>query len=399
MKRHHRKTFPDGSSNKNEFVAMLRKRSICAGDFWPVFAVLLLILLPVPSEAFGGILTPKMSLRRRVPPSTPQQQQQQQQQPHLWNGVNNLATTTIDGAAISKVNDANNGKSKNREAIPFLIERLPNRPNPNIFPEIASMCIAAFFNDNCDGANESDLKIPVWKEWQLAYLRKLQTADLERRRRRDSSSNIMFVARRVVPATLQSARKAPLILDFSSVFNFNSNLMGVDKDYVSGEIVGFVEVTQRRYGLGDNNDNSNHDNEESNTRIPHRPVLTNLSVRKEARGAGVGTELVAACERVVVSQWNLPEIVLEVEEDNYAALNFYQNRGYDLVSTDPASRRYVTTGLWLQQVRCKRLVMRKDLNSDIVSSAAAAAEGTMSIGLQVLQKLRDNIMLSITDFR
>ena len=139
----------------------------------------------------------------------------------------------------------------------------------------------------------------------------------------------------------------------------------------------------RPYGLGNE--------DEGGTVL--RPALTNLSVRTEARGSGVGSELVAACEAAVTSPpplWNLREIVLEVEEDNVRAQQFYQQRGYKGLWTDPASRRYDTTGLWLQQVRCKRLVMRKDLSTS--KTASSVVEGTMNMGLQVLQRLRDNFM-------
>lgn len=326
--------------------------------------------------------------------------------PSSRSSISTTATTNVGAsgaAAISSYgSDATttNNNSK-REAIPFLIERLPGRPNPGVFEEIADMCITAFFNDNCAAAaaaangktgmsraNAINSKTPLWKELQLAYLRKLQTGDLERRRRRDGDKNIMFVARRVVPATAKSARRTPLLLDLTRVHNFANGGSG-DGDFVRAEIVGFVEVTQRPYGLGND--------DEGDTVL--RPVLTNLSVRKEARGSGVGSELVAACEKAVTSssEWNMREIVLEVEEDNVRAQQFYQNRGYKGICTDPASRRYDTTGLWLQQVRCKRLVMRKDLNTMSGKSAASVVEGTMNMGIQVLQRLRDNFMFSLSE--
>ena len=66
-----------------------------------------------------------------------------------------------------------------------------------------------------------------------------------------------------------------------------------------------------------------------------RPVLTNLSVRYEARRSGVGSKLVQACETRVLSQWNLHEIILEVEDDNELARDFYKRRGYKVLFEDP----------------------------------------------------------------
>jgi hypothetical protein len=53
------------------------------------------------------------------------------------------------------------------------------------------------------------------------------------------------------------------------------------------------------------------------------------------------------------------EIILEVEDYNIQALEFYRKRGYDVLFSDPASRRYDVQGLWLRKVRCRRDVMRK----------------------------------------
>ena len=270
------------------------------------------------------------------------------------------------------------------------------------------MCIDAFFN-------AAPHQKQLWKEWQLAYLRNLQRSDLKVRRQRDHRINMMFVARRVVPATTANVRQSPLLLDLTRVHNLppvsvsssgnhnnnnnNNNIIYNNQiDYVRGELVGFVEVTQRPYGLGD--PSASGVQLRTNAYNPRRPVLTNLSVRAAARGAGVGSQLVKVAEEAVQKQWSMDEMILEVEDDNVTAQQFYQRRGYQVLFEDPASRRYDTTGLFLQQIRCKRIVMRKDLlvngdssnNRNPFDAGAAALESTFKhLGGMVLQRLRDGM--------
>jgi len=309
------------------------------------------------------------------------------------------AATSISGSTkngIDKTNGAAAAASSSTtktQSIPFLVERLPAQPHPRVFDEIASMCIDAFFNNHNsdDNAQQRQKQIMIWKEWQLSYLRNLQRSDLTVRRQRDGHINMMFVARRVVPATRHSARQTPLLLDTSRVQNLPSRSSSHNQvDYVRGEILGFVEVTQRPYGLStDNHDDDTHENNR------RRPVLTNLSVRATARRSGVGSHLVAVCEAAVRREWPLQsEMILEVEDDNVAAQRFYERRGYQVVLEDPASRRYDTSGLFLRQVRCKRIVLRKNLRDDGVaggstSVAETALRNVLGTGQGLLQRLRE----------
>jgi GNAT superfamily N-acetyltransferase len=347
-------------------------------------------------------------------------------------------------------------QQKKTMMVPFLVEKLPRYPSPLIFPEIADMCIQAFFNDDtihdnalpaakpsssslsspaaAAAANTRTTLLPPWKALQLNFLRRLQTADLERRRRREADRNVMLVARRIVPATTGriDGFSTPLLLNLDGVVH--RDLLRGMEDVVRGEILGFVEVTLKPYGLGqqqlyddntdsydsslsspfgdddDHNDDIttyyddddiNGEGEEEvftpwswqgpNGRTPRgpaqrqqqpppppnsviaiaapvRPVLTNLSVRQSARGCGVGGALVAAAEETVRGRWHQYEIILEVEDDNHRALAFYQKRGYNVLFADKTARRYDVSGLWLQQKRCTRLVLRKALSSPTAPS-------------------------------
>lgn len=291
--------------------------------------------------------------------------------------LNGVATQTSTAAAPAS--------SSKDEAIPFVIEGLTGKSSDFVYQEISDMCIEAFFNDGIPGR-----KIPFWKEWQLNYLRALQQADLRRRRNRNPNTNMMFVARRVVPASAESFKKTPLILDLEKVVNLPADNGG--GDYVRGQVLGFVEVTQRPYGLGESKigfDEESKINLRKSSFYDKRPILTNLSVAYDARKSGLGTKLVDICEQEVLRRWYMKEIILEVEDDNENALRFYQKRGYKILFADPASRQYDTSGLWLKQVRCSRQVMYKRLDSFWqVQDAAVEVRSTMNqFGMQMLQRL------------
>lgn len=211
-----------------------------------------------------------------------------------------------------------------------------------------------------------------WKDWQIGYLKNLQAADLRRRRSRFGATNEMFLAYEVQAVQPSMARSKPLILDTETTI-YNANSLPLENDdvcYVRGKLLGFVEITQRPYGIGSStakeeqqeiyiNADGTFDGDMNVDPRPLRPVLTNLAVSKDARQYGIGSKLLDACEHHVRKQWKLHEIILEVEDYNSLALKFYTKRGYHVLFSDPASRRYDVHGLWLRKIRCRREVMRK----------------------------------------
>lgn len=297
---------------------------------------------------------------------------------------------TVNGSKI-------NGKETTREKVPFVIERVEiNREQE--FREISEMCIEVFFNsDGYDLDNNGNKKITPWKALQLAYLRNTQYSDLRTRKFFSSRSNAMFVARRVFTIPAYEALNTPSILDPTSIYNAdclrgttNGDTSGVAFAY--GEVLGFVEVTEKPFGLG-----AKYEGEQlrwskgkgkGNDSL--RPVLTNLSVKEDARKSGVGSKLVEACEDAVVS-WKPPyrEIVLQVEEDNPSAQRFYEKRGYKTLFADPASRRYDTSGLFLKNVRTTKICMRKGLEFRRARMAYEMVEAEEQSTF--LQKLRNAI--------
>ena len=381
----------------------------------PTFVGLAVLLSLVASQGFGfcaSFVLPSKPIRHNSLDSSVK---------NFPLGPTFLSTLTTDTQMAPTRNDFDTINSdfresrvifnnKQNERIPFIVERVAIRPPLKLYKEIAQMCINAFFNtDNSKTYKTMAQKsaadnTPFYKEWQLNYLRTLQAGDLERRRRREPIKNTMFIARRVIPLSSFSMevmrqpllRQSPLVLDTNRIQNRPFN----DEEYVYGELIGFVEVTQRTYALG-----------EEGRKTVERSVLTNLSVSRSARQSGVGSALVDACERVASLEYCgqrgdalvgskiatvVPEIVLEVEEDNANAIEFYRKRGYVDVFTDPTSRRYDTSGLWLQQVRCKRLVMKKDLRRPFLmpsnNVAVANVENTVNMGLQAFQRFRNNLL-------
>ena len=184
-------------------------------------------------------------------------------------------------------------------------------------------------------------------------MKALQTGDLRRRRELYPRTNEMFLAYEVKPAA--KGENQPLILDLNNVFNLPSYAR--NQEFVRGEIFGFCEITKRAYGIGQVNEMESD-----------RPVLTNLAVSKTARELGIGSKLLDECERHVAYNWKFNEIILEVDDYNAPALDFYGKRGYDIIFSDPASRRYDVSGFFLKKVRCTRRIMRKVLALKIPQS-------------------------------
>jgi ribosomal protein S18 acetylase RimI-like enzyme len=188
----------------------------------------------------------------------------------------------------------------------------------------------------------------------------------------------MFLAYEVKEANLESFRNQPLLLDLDRVYNLQSLSSSHNRntEYVRGDILGFCEITQRSYGLG-------HIDETEMM----RPILTNLAVSQEARTYGIGSKLLDECERHVAQHWKMNEMVLEVEDYNNVALEFYAKRGYQVIFNDPASRRFDVGGLMLRKVRCTRQILRKVLAQQRAQSASEEYGATWDL----FQKFRETV--------
>lgn len=332
-------------------------------------------------------------------------------------------TTTV----LTNSKNSQTGKNTKSKMVPFIIERLTEPINSSIFREISEMCIDVFFNEETLSTLSSSSSSSPMKGLQLAYLRNAQYSDLRTRvlMYRPPLQYDMFIAREVIlkssplssPAPTSASNtiktKSPFSLfqkkqpqsfatnviidDTSTIYNREylpkppPNGKSNSSCYVAGELIGFCEISSRRFPLtpksileqDDSPTSTNNDNDKNNdsynnkndikndfdtdtetniTTTPLRPLLTNLAVKESARQSGIGSQLVSTCEDVISTQWDPPnnqELILQVEEDNPMAIAFYQKRGYTIIYSDPSTRRYDTSGLFLRKVRSTKVCMRK----------------------------------------
>ena len=202
----------------------------------------------------------------------------------------------------------------------------------------------------------------------------------------------IIVARRVqslsdLPGV--DGKKAKSIYDKSQIFN-SEQLSATDSStFVTGEIIGYCEVSEKKFGLGENFESNSNDGSGEKP----RPYLSNLSVVEYARRSGVGSRLLNACEDVV-RRWNAghTEIVLQVEEDNPTAIQFYKRRGWEFVFADPTCRRYDTSGFFLRESRITKFAMVKRLDSNDIGGSSKGEEGTEDFTSLLLRKLRESFV-------
>jgi len=250
------------------------------------------------------------------------------------------------------------------QVIPFVITQV-EKDEIGEMQTASEMCVNVFFNED----NSSSLL----KAMQLAYLRNLQYGELRMKFFTSSEAmSEMFVAREVVPATESpNSRNAKQVGAADRIYNAKFLDTTTDDEFVLGGVLGFVEVCEKKFRLGEKYESSASG---TSTNSDVRPFLSNLSVREDARRSGVGSALVDSCETAIRS-WprRYNEIVLQVEDDNTLARKFYEKRGYVALFADPACRRFDTTGWMLRRVPTTKVAMRKMLNgsrSPLSSSSA-----------------------------
>jgi ribosomal protein S18 acetylase RimI-like enzyme len=341
--------------------------------------------------------------------------------PSLPNRRNNAAEVVRGGDGVADVDvdgdDRAEGASMReggRRRVPFVIQNA-GRGTRSEVDEIARLCVDVFFNGDEEDAAVADAAIgdggggrrrrattPPWKALQLAYLRKFQTADILARNafRRDRPADL-FIARRAYPVVVPSGGRGvdgnggDLVDDARRVHNAEppttsaSGVGGGGARYRTGEIVGFCEVSERNFGLGDNYGTGRR---RDGARITTRPYLSNLSVAGSARNSGVGSRLLDAAEEAVRG-WNADhtEIVLQVEEDNPKAIRFYKRRGWEFAFADPTCRRYDTSGFFLRESRVTKYAMVKRL--DAVGDRGKVPERAGDSGSSLIQKLRSSFFV------
>eukprot|EP00581_Thalassiosira_minuscula_P017113 CAMPEP_0183720904 /NCGR_PEP_ID=MMETSP0737-20130205/13399_1 /TAXON_ID=385413 /ORGANISM="Thalassiosira miniscula, Strain CCMP1093" /LENGTH=380 /DNA_ID=CAMNT_0025950855 /DNA_START=111 /DNA_END=1253 /DNA_ORIENTATION=+ len=280
---------------------------------------------------------------------------------------NNGESQTRNNGVVNGNN--NQAPASSKQSVPFVIQKI-GRGTKSEIKEITQMTIDVFFNSDdalANGGEVNKKQTPPWKAAQLAYLRNFQQGDILARNafKKDQLVDLV-IARRVYAvdwsdATNINGNKASIIDDPNQIYNLDQLMYtqnGSPVKYITGEVIGYSEVSEKKFGLGGNfeSNKKNKDGEEP------RPYLSNLSVVEYARQSGVGTKLMDACEEAV-RDWNAghTEIVLQVEEDNPSAIQFYKRRGWEFVFADPTCRRYDTSGFFLKESRITKYAMVKRL--------------------------------------
>jgi ribosomal protein S18 acetylase RimI-like enzyme len=269
--------------------------------------------------------------------------------------------------------------------VPFMIEELTQAMARDASDDISDLVIEVFFEEEAELKEENRGKMTPFKVMQLAYLKNLQNGDVKGKKflLNRGINNSMFAARQIVPDYSGSKLKKGEQLDITTknknknkdgellaYTTYNTEYLPNDTDtFKRGPLLGFVDVSEKTFGLAsDSKSQVDLVNDDDNSSSPInertlRPVLTNLSVYKDGRKSGVGSALVDACEDVVMTEWSTTydEMVLEVEEENGLAQQFYEKRGYVKLYSDPSARRFDTSGIILREVRTAKICYRKGL--------------------------------------
>jgi ribosomal protein S18 acetylase RimI-like enzyme len=322
-----------------------------------------------------------------------------------------MPSATLSKGGDTFTSERDSTRTDSAPVFPFVIEQV-ERGMQQDYKDISAMCIEVFFkegtstsasikmngssesnnnsffsraNTNGLGAASKSLKGDSREEnsstsnagknpflgMNLAFLRNAQYGDLTTRKFAYPKGNAMFVAREVIPykdsprgRNRNSSYGNDVLPQKDTVYNVKE-LESFDQngepmaEYMTGEVIGFVEVTARQFALGKGDDYN------ETGRLKTRPILANLAVKKSARCSGVGSKLVQTCEEAVALEWDpsYREMLLQVEDDNGKAQAFYERRGYSVVFSDPASRTYDTSGFFPKQIRITKICMRKNLST------------------------------------
>ena len=127
----------------------------------------------------------------------------------------------------------------------------------------------------------------------------------------------------------------------SAVFDLNEN-------YQDAKILGIATTKQTVTEAGKN--------------ILYYPKIANLAVSPEIRRQGIGSRLLEEC-LATARQWKYPSVVLQVEEPNIRAKNFYLSQQFDLVNVDTSTKAWDVTQWELRQIPTPKYFMKKDLPS------------------------------------
>merc|ERR1712129_262735 len=143
-------------------------------------------------------------------------------------------------------NKSSRMKDERNMIMPYVIQRIERGCDVDL-RDICDLTIDVFFNENSNQGST------LWRTLQLSYLRNLQYSDLNSRKFSDDmeSQVEMFVARRVVVDARSNDDMVDLALQKNKIINssFLRELERDDEMYTLGEVIGFVDITNKPFGL------------------------------------------------------------------------------------------------------------------------------------------------------
>lgn len=278
-------------------------------------------------------------------------------------------------------NSTNPSSNPTPQRVPYVIQKI-GRGNKKEIKELSRLCVDVFFNDQTSASPEDirpTQRVTPWKAVQLAYLRNAQAGDILTRNAFKKNERVdIIIARQVHNSWVYNidTKNARYVQDGEQVYNREELSTSYDPaTLVLGDIIGYCEVIEKNFGLGEKLS--------SGKTVPY---LANLSVSKYTRKSGVGSKLLDASEEVV-REWKAgyKTMVLQVEQDNTDAIQFYKKRGWKFVYADPTCRRFDTSGFFLKESRVTKYAMVREIgdkhgsNDNSISYDIASSSTTQRI--------------------
>jgi ribosomal protein S18 acetylase RimI-like enzyme len=100
---------------------------------------------------------------------------------------------------------------------------------------------------------------------------------------------------------------------------------------------------------------------EAANNILYYPKIANLAVSPDIRRQGLGSRLLEEC-LTTARQWKYPAVVLQVEQPNTRAKEFYLSQHFDLVNMDTTTKAWDVSQWELRLVPTPKYFMKKDLS-------------------------------------
>lgn len=244
--------------------------------------------------------------------------------------------------------------------VPYVIQKI-GRGNKREINELSRLCVDVFFNDQTYAGSNDIIRPPQqmtpWKAAQLAYLRNAQAGDILTRNAFKKDQRVDIIVARQVhnSCDYSDVKEVKFVQGGEQVYNREKLSTPDDPTtLVLGDIIGYCEVIEKNFGLGEKLS--------SGKAVPY---LANLSVSRFARQSGVGSKLLDASEEIV-REWKAgyKTMVLQVEQDNIDAIQFYKKRGWKFVYADPTCRRFDTSGFFLKESRVTKYAMVRDISNN-----------------------------------